>query len=106
MEELDGGFWLKRRQRGGWGKCRSLGGFARRGDMNIEVLRGNEKWGCGVLQQHLTLPSNVAMVPNHQTLPTNKVCQGGSIAEVKGNEHLVIPQSPTKASMVSRFAQN
>ncbi len=74
--------------------------------MNIEALKGSEKWGCGVLQQHLTLPSNVAMVHNHQTLPTNKVCRGGSIVDVRGNEHLVIPQSPTEASMVSRFTQN
>jgi len=74
--------------------------------MNIQALRGSEKWGCGVLQQHSTLPSNVAMVHNHQALPTNEACQGGLIVEVRGNEHLVIPQSPIKASMVSRFAQN
>ncbi len=49
MKELDGRFWLKRWQIGGWGKCRSLGGLARRGDMNIEALTGSEKWGCGVL---------------------------------------------------------
>ncbi len=74
------------------------------GDMNIEALRGSEKWGCGVLQQHSTLPSNVTMAHNHRALPTNEACREGSIADVRGNEQLVVPQSPTKASMVSRFA--
>jgi hypothetical protein len=58
------------------------------------------------LPQHSTLPSNVAVVHNHQTLPTTKTFGGGSIVEVGGNKHDIALQSTTKAFVVPRLAQN